>query len=49
MSHIQKFILIYGIARGIKFLLGKGIIQRDLRIDNILLDEHLFPGVAKNS
>lgn len=42
----RKLINIYGIAAGLKFLHSHGIIHRDLKSGNILLDENLFPKIA---
>ncbi|KAK8854133.1 hypothetical protein M9Y10_016687 [Tritrichomonas musculus] len=49
----KKFICIYGIAVGMKYLHSLDIIHRDLKPENILFDEYLYPkitdfGLSKN-
>lgn len=43
----QKLIIIYGIAAGMSYLHSHNIIHRDLKPGNILLDDFLFPKIAK--
>lgn len=42
----MKYITLYGIARGMKFLHKKSCIHRDLKPANILLTDRLFPQIA---
>lgn len=42
----QKLICIFGIASCMAFMHSKNIIHHDLRLDNILLDEFLYPKVG---
>lgn len=41
-----KFILVYGIAKGMAYLHSKNIIHRDLKPDNILLTESHYPKIS---
>ena len=38
--------IIYGIASGLSYLHSKGISHRDIKLDNILLDENMVPKIA---
>ena len=42
----RKYITIYGIARGMKYLHKEACIHRDLKPANILLTDRLFPQIA---
>lgn len=42
----KKFIIIYGIALGMKYLHANSIIHRDLKPENILLDCFLYPKIT---
>ena len=42
----RKLICIYGIAHGMSYLHKNEVIHRDLKTDNILMDEYLCPKIA---
>lgn len=42
----QKLITIYGIASAMSFLHSNNILHRDLKPDNILMDDDLYPKIA---
>ena len=42
----NKFIIAYGIALGIKYLIEQEICYRDLKPNNILLDENYYPRIC---
>ena len=42
----KKYIILLGIAIGMKYLHSLGIIHRDLKPGNILLDEELNPRIC---
>ena len=46
LDSTQKFIIIYGIAKGMNYLHKCDIIHRDLKPENILLDENLYPKIS---
>lgn len=42
----QKISILLGIARGMVFLHAKQVIHRDLKLDNVLIDDQLNPKIA---
>ena len=42
----KKLINLYGIASGMSFLHSKNLLHRDLKLENILCDDHLFPKLS---
>lgn len=46
LTPTQLTMIAYGISSGMKYLHSKKIIHRDLKTQNILLDEHYFPIIA---
>lgn len=45
-NETKKLIMIFGIASGMSFLHSHDIIHRDLKLENILVDERLFPKIS---
>ena len=46
LTTFNKYIILYGIAEGMKYLHSIGIIHRDLKPSNILLDENFYPKIC---
>jgi serine/threonine protein kinase len=46
LSPTNQLIVMYGVARGMKFLHSKSIVHRDIRPENIFLDSRKWPKIA---
>lgn len=46
LTSTQLAIIAYGIASGMQYLHEKGMIHRDLKTQNVLLDENLYPVIC---
>ena len=46
LNNTKKMIILIGVALGIKYLHIHGIIHRDLKLQNILLDDELYPKIC---
>ncbi|KAK8860760.1 hypothetical protein M9Y10_012426 [Tritrichomonas musculus] len=46
LNSTQKLIIIYGIAAGMSYLHSHNILHRDLKLNNIYLDDSMFPKIS---
>lgn len=46
LTPTQRQIILYGIVKGMEYLHSSNIIHRDLKTENILLDENLYPKIS---
>lgn len=46
LTPANKYIILYGIAEGMKYLHSMGIIHRDLKPGNILIDKNFYPHIC---
>lgn len=45
LNDTEKLIIIYGVAAGMSYLHSNNILVRDLKMENICLDEHHYPKI----